>query len=202
MVKDGISIGIVEATGIWLDIVYPWDLLTMNDVILSQLAPGCGGTVENGVSLKGSVTIGKKTVIRPNSSIVGPVSIGEGCEIGPNVCIFPSTSIGSNVVISPFTEVRNSIVGNDVCCGTGSLLHDSIIDNGCIIGSHFCGDSGVSEIKIGIEHHVVTAGAIFGAGCKLGSNVTAAPGTIVGNFSQIKSTKLISGVLPDNTLVL
>ncbi len=202
MIGQGQKIKALETEGAWLDAIYPWDILGLNAAILQQTQAKSGGTVETGVTLKGQVSIGKGTAIRANSYIAGPVVIGDGCEIGPSVCIFPATSIGNNVVMAPFTEVKNSVIGNDVNIGSGSIIHDSVIDNSCNIGGQFTACSGQEEIAVNQEHHLVNFGAMLGEGCALGNSVTAQPGVIVGNYSQIRSLKLVSGRLPDRSLVM
>jgi len=202
MVTQGKHINAHVTDYTWLDIVYPWDLLSVNGAILDKIPASVDGTIESGVLLNGVVAVGRDTVIRSNSYIVGPVVIGEGCEIGPNVCILPATSIAKNVVISPFTEIKNSVIGDDVTIGSGSIIEDSVIDKGCVISGHFIACSGEAEIKIDNEHHLVNMGAMLGESCSLGSSVVAHPGTIVGNYSQIQALKLINGRLPDRSLVL
>ncbi len=202
MIEQGQKIKALETEGAWLDAIYPWDILSLNAAILPQIQARAGGTIEAGVSLKGQVSVGQGTVIRSNSYILGPAVIGDGCEIGPSVCIFPATSIGNNVVISPITEVKNSVIGNDVNVGSGSIIHDSVIDNSCRIGGQFAACSGQEEVAVEREHHLVSFGAMLGEGCTLGNNVVAQPGVIVGNYSQIRSMKLISGRLPDRSLVV
>jgi len=201
MIAQGHRIKAQETDGTWLDVVYPWDILNLNDAILRQIQASSGGTIEAGVSLKGQVSVGKDTVIRSNSYIVGPVVIGDGCDIGPSACLLPSTSIGNNVVISPFTEVRNSVIGDDVSIGPGCIIEDSVIDKGCIIKGHFTACSGLEEVRINHESHQVSVGAMLGEGCSLGNGVVAQPGVIVGNYSQVQPLKLISGRLPDGSLV-
>jgi len=202
LLAQGQTISVQETDGTWLDVVYPWDILSLNDVVLQGVTADLGGTIEEGVSVKGSVSVGKDTVIRSNSYIVGPVVIGEKCDIGPNVCLLPSTSIGNNVVIAPFSEIGNSVIGDDVNIGAGSTIQDSVIDEGCVIKGHFNAAGGPAEVKIEGEHHLVSVGAMLGVGCTLGNSVVALPGVIVGNYSQIQAMKLISGWLPDKSLVL
>ena len=201
MIAQGKHLKAHETDGTWLDIVYPWDILSLNNIVLRQIQASVGGTIETGVSLKGVVSIGKNTVIRSNSYIVGPVVMGDGCNIGPNVCILPATSIGDNVVISPFSEIKNSVIGNDVSIGSGCIIQDSVIDKGCIINGQFTACSGQAEVKVDGEHHSVNIGAMLGGGCKIGSSAVAQPGVIVGNYSQVQSLKIISGRLPDRSLV-
>jgi glucose-1-phosphate thymidylyltransferase len=201
MTTQGHLINAKETDGTWLDVIYPWDILNLNDAILRQIQASLEGTIEGGVSLKGQVSVGKDTVIRSNSYITGPVVIGSGCEIGPNVCILPATSIGNNVVISPFTMVKNSVIGDDVNIGPCCIMQDSVIDKSCIIKGHFTACSGEAEVRVDNEHHEVNVGAMLGEGCSLDNHVVAHPGVIVGNYSQIQPLKLISGRLPDRSLV-
>ncbi len=201
MISRGYIINAVETGGAWLDVVYPWDILSLNDAVLRQIRAEMGGTVEPGVSLKGQVAVGKGTIIRSNSYIAGPVVIGQGCIIGPSVCLLPATSIGDNVVISPFTTIENSVIGSDVSIGPGSVIQNSVIDKGCVIEAQFTACHGQTEVKIDDEHHVADMGAMIGEGCSLGCNVVARPGVIVGKNSQVQPLKLISGRLPERSLI-
>ena len=201
MIAEGYSIKALETGGTWLDVVYPWDIIGLNNAILQNIQAGLGGTIEDGVSLKGKVMIGEGTVIRAGSYIYGPVVIGAGCEIGPHVCIMPSTSIGDNVVISSFTQIKNSVIGNDVSMGPGCFVSDSIIDRGCVIKGRFTALGGQSEVRVNGESPLINVGVIMGEDCKVDSNVTAQPGAIIGNHCQIQMLKMISGRLPDRSLV-
>lgn len=202
MIARGMCICACETEGTWLDIVYPWDMISLNSAIINTIPAVVDGTIEHGVSINGLVSVGKDTIIRSNSYIVGPVVIGEGCEIGPNVCILPATSIGKNVVISPFSDIENSVVGDDVSIGPGSIVQDSVIDRGTIMGGHFTACSDDVEIVVNGEIHLIKIGAMLGECCNLGNSVTIQPGAIIGNHSRIKALKLISGALPDGSLVL
>ncbi len=202
MITQGHIISALETDGTWFDVVYPWDILDLNDVVLQQIQASLGGIIEAGVSLKNQVVVGRDTVIRANSYIAGPTVIGEGCDIGPNVCILPATSIGNNVVISPFSELENSVIGDDVNIGPGCIIQDSVIDKACDIKGHFTACSSQDEIKINGEYHMANVGAMLGEGCNLGNNVVAQPGVIMGNYCRVKALKLVSGNLPDRSLVV
>jgi UDP-N-acetylglucosamine diphosphorylase/glucosamine-1-phosphate N-acetyltransferase len=201
MIAKGHTINALETNDTWLDIVYPWDILSLNSAVLQRMEASLGGTIETGVSLKGQVLVGEDTVIRSGTYISGPALIGCGCDIGPNVSIKPATSIGDNVVISAFTEIENSVIGNDVSIGTGSIIGDSVIGKGCVIKGRFTACGGQSEVKVDGESPVVNVGAMLGEDCSVDSNVVAQPGVIVGNYSQIQMMKMISGRLPDRSLV-
>jgi NDP-sugar pyrophosphorylase family protein len=202
MIEAGTEVYACEAQGPWLDVVYPWDILRLNDLALANTSPVSGGTVEKDVSIKGSVSIGHGTIVRSGSYIVGPATIGQNCEIGPSVCILPSTSIGDNVCISPFSTIKNCMIADGVEIGPSCTVQDSIIDRGCHAAGLFVAQSGPAEIKVEDEYHQVHIGAMLGEHCSIGSNVVTAPGTIIGNRSRIKSLRALESTIPDDSLVV
>jgi UDP-N-acetylglucosamine diphosphorylase/glucosamine-1-phosphate N-acetyltransferase len=202
MLKEGYSIKAVETSGTWLDVVYPWDVISLNNAILQNIEVGLGGIIEDGVVVKGKVMVGEGTIIRAGSCIYGPVVIGRGCDIGPHVCVMSSTTIGDNVVISSFTQIKNSVIGNDVNMGPGCYLSDSVIDKGCVIKGRFTALSGPSEVRVNGESPTINVGVIMGEDCKIESSVTVQPGVIIGNYCQVQHMKLISSRLPDRSLVI
>jgi glucose-1-phosphate thymidylyltransferase len=201
MIAGGRTVRALEATGTWLDVVYPWDILSLNGAVLPNVAASTGGVIEPGVTLKGHVSVGKDTVIRSGSYIRGPAVIGSGCDIGPSVSIMPATSVGDNVVISSFTEVKNSVIGDDANIGTGAVIGDSVIGKGCVVRGRFTACGGQSEVRINDESPLVNVGAMLGEDCTVESGVVAQPGAIIGNYSHIRALKVISGTLPDRSLV-
>ena len=202
MVEEGQKIKICESAGAWLDVVYPWDILRLNDLALAKIPPAVGGTIEKGAILKGIVSIGKGTTIRSNTYIVGPAIVGENCEIGPSVCILPSTSIGDNVCLLPFTVVDNSMIAEGVEIGPSSTIKDSIIDKGCQLRGHFVTQSGEADIKVEDEYNRVQIGAMLGEYCDIGDSVVTLPGVIIGNRCTVKALKVLEQSIPDGSLVV
>ena len=201
MIDDGITVNALETAGTWLDVVYPWDILSLNGAILQSMEARAGGIIENGAVLKGQVTVGADTIIRSGSYINGPVVIGRGCDIGPSVSIMPATSIGDNVVISSFSEIKNSVIGDDVNIGAGSIISDSVIGKGCAIRGRFIAASGESEVRINGESPQANVGVMIGEDCMIGHGVVTQPGVIIGNYTRIQMMKTISDHLPDRSLV-
>jgi UDP-N-acetylglucosamine diphosphorylase/glucosamine-1-phosphate N-acetyltransferase len=201
MLAEGYAINALETDGTWLDVVYPWDIISLNHAVLDSIGVSLGGTIEAGVSLRGNVVVGPESVIRAGSCIYGPAVIGSGCDIGPQVCIMPSTSIGDNVTVASFTEVKNSVIGNDVSIGPGGIINDSVIDQGCMLGGRFTAIGGQSEVGVNGESATINVGVIMGEECQVDSIVTAQPGVIVGNYCRVKMMKVLSGRLPDRSLV-
>jgi glucose-1-phosphate thymidylyltransferase len=202
MIYRGHRIKTYETTGTWLDVVYPWDILKLNDLALAYTSPAVGGTIEKGVTLKGLVSIGKGTIMRSNCYVVGPATIGENCEIGPSVCILPSTSIGNDVCILPFTTITNSVIADGVEIGPSSTIQDSIIDKWCRLKGHFVSQSGEAEIRVDDEYHRVHIGTMMGESCSTEDSVIVAPGVVVGNHCQIKALKVLKDSIVDESLVM
>ena len=201
MIAGGHAVRSLETEGTWLDVVYPWDMISLNDAVLGRIEASLGGTIDTDVALRGQVSVGDDTLLRSGCCVNGPVVIGRGCDIGPSACIMPATSIGDNVVIAPFTYIRNSVIGDDVSIGPGCIIEDSVIGRGSVLKGRFTACSGRSEVRVEGECPVVNVGAMLGEDCSLEGNVVAEPGAIVGNSCRVKALKLLSGRLPDQSLV-
>jgi UDP-N-acetylglucosamine diphosphorylase/glucosamine-1-phosphate N-acetyltransferase len=122
----------------WQDIGFPWHLLKANEMMLNDsedIQWDIRGEVEPYATLKGSVAIGKGTIIRSGAYITGPVVIGNNCDIGPNCYIRSATTIGNNVRIGNAVEVKNSIIMNGTHIGHLSYVGDSIIGERCNFGA-------------------------------------------------------------------
>jgi len=188
---------------LWMDIVYPWDLISVNEAMIHHFPASTSGVIEKGVVMKGAVSIGKDTAIYSGCYIVGPVIIGSGCEIGPNACIFPSTTIGNNSSIRPFCEIRNSIIMEDVHINSNSYISHSIVAKGNIIGNNFSNITGKATIETeGEFKKLKNIGTMIGEDCTIGSNVVVESGIIIGRRCGIEPLKKISKNIPSESKVM
>jgi glucose-1-phosphate thymidylyltransferase len=190
-------------TETWADAVYPWDLLTLNEIALERVRTRKGGKISRDVNIQGQVRIGDGTRVHPNTFIQGPAIIGKGCEIGPNVVVMPSTSIGDNVTVAPFSQVEHSIIMDDIMIDSFSHISNSIVSNGTRLGSHFVASASESQVQMGRQlYEVRRMGTIIGEDCEIEHHVVAMPGTIIGANCKIASLKDIRQNLPNNTNVM
>ena len=112
-------------------IVYPWDLLRLNERLVGAIAQDdIRGRVSARVELEGHLVLGEGSRILPGVYIEGNAVIGRNCKIGPNCYIRGSTTVGDGCHIGQAVEVKNSILYDDVAIGHLSYCGDSII------GSH------------------------------------------------------------------
>ncbi|HUT27244.1 MAG TPA: bifunctional sugar-1-phosphate nucleotidylyltransferase/acetyltransferase [Methanomassiliicoccales archaeon] len=198
-----LNLEVVRSTGRWMDAVYPWDLIRLNEYAFNLTGQVTSGTIEAGVTLRGPVFIGAGTRVRAGSYIEGPVAIGEGCEIGPYATIFPTSSIGNGVHVAPFTAIYNSIIMNNVSIGSHSHISRAVIDDGCRIGTGFSASSGLAQVRVEEEFFKVEkAGSMIGEFTKVGPKAVLSAGTIVGANSRIGDGARASGTLEDRSIVV
>jgi bifunctional UDP-N-acetylglucosamine pyrophosphorylase/glucosamine-1-phosphate N-acetyltransferase len=121
----------------WIHIGQPWDLLEANELLLKEHIDDylLEGEIENTVTVKPPVKLGKGSILRAGTYIEGPVIIGENCDIGPNSYIRPFTSIGNKCRIGNACEVKNSIVMNKTHIPHLSYVGDSIIGENVNLGA-------------------------------------------------------------------
>ncbi|MBA7661038.1 Bifunctional protein GlmU [subsurface metagenome] len=204
MIDKGHAISYQEI-GSWMDLSYPWDLLSANESLLSGIEAQNLGEIEENVVIKGMVSIGHNTVVRSGSYIVGPVIIGQDCTLGPNCYIRSSTSIGDNCHIGNAVEVKNSIVmaGNKI--PHHNYVGDSVIGEGCNLGA----GTKIANLRLdkkeiqvaGIDTQRRKLGAIIGDGVETGINACINVGCIIGNNTHIGPGAVVSGViLPDSRI--
>ncbi len=183
----------------WLNLSYPWDLLTANESLMSGIEGQRLGTVEENAVLKGRVSIGKGTTVRANAYIQGPVVIGDNCDIGPNCFIRPSTAIGDNCHIGGAVEVKNSIVMQGSKIPHHNYIGDSIIGEDCNLGA------GTKIANLRLDKKEITAGnmdtkkrkfgAIIGDGVQTGINASINVGTLIGDHAFVGPGAMVSGVV-------
>jgi len=187
----------------WLDLSYPWDLLSANESLLAEIEAQNLGEVEENVVMKGLVSIGKGTIVRSGSYIVGPVAIGRDCDIGPNCYIRPSTAIGDGCHIGGAVEVKNSIIMNGSKIPHHNYVGDSVIGEGCNLGA----GTKIANLRLddkeiwvaGMNTKRRKLGAIIGDRVETGINASINVGTVIGNNTHIGPGAVISGVIsPDS----
>ena len=204
MIEQGYNIAYQEIS-YWLNLSYPWDLLSANESLLAGTQGQNLGEIEDNVVIKGPVSIGENTVVRSGCYIVGPVIIGRDCDIGPNCYIRPSTSIGSGCRIGAAVEVKNSIIMRGTKIPHHNYVGDSVIGEGCNFGS------GTKIANLRLEKKEITVagiatkrrklGAIIGDGVETGINAGINVGSVIGNNTVIGPGAIASGVILPNSRI-
>lgn len=183
----------------WVDVSYPWELLEATETLLAGMKAEVEGEIEDNVTIKGEVSVGKGSIVRSGSYIIGPVLIGENCDIGPNCYIRPTTTIGNGCHIGAAVEVKNSIIMNGSKVPHHNYVGDSVIGEGCNLGS----GTKVANLKLdkkevsvgGISTGRRKLGVIMGDGVQTGINACINVGTVIGSNTLIGPGTLASGII-------
>ncbi|HNQ30557.1 MAG: Bifunctional protein GlmU [Methanoregulaceae archaeon PtaB.Bin009] len=183
----------------WIDVGYPWDLLSANERMMQEMTASIQGVIEEGVVLKGAVSVGEGSVIRSGTCIEGPCSIGRDCRIGPHAYIRGATTIGDGCHIGHATEVKNSIVLPNTNLPHFNYLGDSVVGSGCNFGAgtkvaNLRHDR--AEVKVrGISTKRRKLGAIVGDRVQTGINCSVNVGAVIGCGAQIGPHALVDGYI-------
>ncbi|MBN1544483.1 NTP transferase domain-containing protein [Candidatus Woesearchaeota archaeon] len=184
----------------WLPLGYPWNYLEANVFLLRRISEARidkSAVVEDGVTMKGVVVIGKNTVIKAGTYIEGPVFIGDSCEVGPNAYLRPDTvlmdkvrtraEIVDSVLMDGVTAKHNCYIGHsvigertNVAAGTitADYRHDSGTNRTLVKGAKV--DSGRKKLGAFIGDNVrLGIGTLIYPGRKIWPNQTTLPGQVV-----------------------
>lgn len=175
--------------GDWLDMAYPWDVLTANKSIMDtwNAAQIHRSVTISGAELKGPVRIAEGVDIMPGAVMEGPAYIGPGSFIGHNALIRPYTCIGANSVIGHGSELKNCVIFPGAQVGRSCFIGDSVI------GEDVCLGAGVMTINHRIDQSPVRVkinrtsmetgraklGAFIGDGAVVGALNSIAAGTVI-----------------------
>lgn len=193
----------VTTQGTWADAVYPWDLIRVNAVALQTLEERVAGKVEEGVVLRGPVSLGEGAVLRAGTVILGPVVVGPGAEIGPHTTLYPSTSIGENVTVGPSSVIEDSLIMADCALGAFAYVSHGVVGKGVRADSHLAAPRGEASVQVeGEWHDRAAVGSFLGEDGVLGSGVRVAPGTILGARCVAGPGATLRGTLPPSTRVI
>ncbi len=193
---------------------YLWNLLDANQVLINYIDEKKSGTIEDGATLIGKVTIGEGSRIRAGSYLEGPLAIGKNCDIGPNCYLRKGVSLGDSVRIGNACELKNTIVFEGTHIAHLSYVGDSIIGKHCNFGAgtitgNLRLDDKIVKTKLIIdktESEVVSTGrrkigVIMGDNVKTAINTFFMPGVIVGNNSAIGTGVIVNRNIGSNVFV-
>lgn len=168
----------------WLDVTYPWDLLTVNDeLVRNRPGPDTGQVHE-------SATVTERVHLADGATVGANATVKRGASIGPNV------SIGSNAVVS------NAVIMADATIGDGAVIRDCIVDENVTIGPNTTVGGGRAAVPIGDTiHRNVTLGGVLGANADVGSGVVISPGTVLGDGVTVGGGSVLEGRIESNTRI-
>ncbi len=174
----------------WLDVVYPWEILRANKIIMdswehSKISKTA--TLESNVTISGTVHIEDDVVIKAGAVLEGPCSIGKDCYIGNNSLIRSYTALEDNCSVGYGVELKNCVVQKNSHIGRLSFIGDSVLGENVDIGA---GTMTVnrqldwSTIKVKYrtktkDTGIIKLGSFIGDDVVIGAGNSIEPGTVI-----------------------
>lgn len=206
----------------WSDVGHPWQLLEATKHIIDAL-PGDpvtktnsppahvinhGGKIEEGVSIHGTIVMGKNTILKSGTYIEGPVILGDNCTIGPNSYLRPYTCLGNGCKVGNGSEIKGSIIMDKTAIPHLSYVGDSIIGENVNMG---CGTITANlrldkkPISMQVKDKRVNTlrkklGTIIGDNAQLGIQVSIMPGKTIGANAFVGSNTIVNENVPANSI--
>lgn len=185
LVSSGKDVACEKVSGYWLPTPHPWDLLEANAHLLGMMEKSdIRGEVEQGVTMKGNVSVGEGTRVLPGVYMEGNIIIGKGCKIGPNCYLRGPVAIGDGCHIGQAVEIKNSIIGDGTNIPHLSYVGDSVIGENSnlaagTITANLRHDG--RNVRSAVKGKLVDTGrrklgAIIGDGVHTGINTSIYPG--------------------------
>ncbi len=184
---------------------YPWEIIPDIKEYIKEL-------VKNGIEgyerFADGVLVGKNVKIYPTAVIEGYAIIGEGSVIRTGAFLRGNVITGKNCVIGNSTELKNSILLDDVEVAHYNYIGDSILGNGAHLGAGaICsnlkadGKNVVIKAEKNYETHLRKMGAFIADEADIGCGCVLNPGTVVGRNTSVYPLLSLRGVFPPECIV-
>ncbi len=189
---------------------YPWDLLKIKDLILSQqpatISPNA--QIASTAIIRGNVTIESGAQIHDFAIIQGPAYIGKNALVGAYCQVRNNSALEEDSQIERYCDVRNSIIGPATHIHS-EFIGDSILGKNGRIGAGFITANKRHDrknIRISVKNQDQDTGRnnlglIMGDNVKIGVNSSTMPGTILGNNSIVWPGITIKATHPDDSKI-
>ena len=185
---------------------YPWEVLgDISDFIIRL-----GNTLDPEIFEKRgeNIWVARSATIAPSAHLSGPLIIDEDAEIRHCAFIRGSAIVGKRSVVGNSTELKNSVIFNDIQAPHYNYVGDSVLGSHSHMGagsitSNIKSDRTLIVVRSGkeeIETGRKKIGAILGDYVEVGCNSVLNPGTVVGKHTNIYPLSSVRGVVPGGSI--
>jgi len=196
----------IPYTGPWQAVKYPWHLLDLCEMLLQEIDTPCihpSAEIAKSAEIIGNVIIEEGVRVLHNAVIRGPAYIGKNVIVANNALV-RNASIGDNSIVGFTTEIKSSVLHNDVWTHM-NYIGDSVIGKNVSFGAGtMTGNLRLDEKEISSEVKgervgtgKVKLGTVIGDNCRLGIHVSINPGVKIGSGTFIGSKILLEKDVPD-----
>ncbi len=203
----------VRYEGLFESYKFPWNLLTIDDLLLGLKIKGQQisslARISDRAIVGDNVVIGDNVRIFENAVIRGPAYIGAGGVIGNNALVWGGCSFGPNCVIGYGSEIKHAVFGRNVWTHR-AYVGDSVVSDNCSFGAgtvtaNYRFDEEDVQVNVGGRRMTTGTdkfGVIMAEGCRTGSNSVLVPGVKIGPNSIVGPGVTLIDDLPANKIAL
>ncbi len=163
---------------------------------------------EKFTKVKPDVWVAKSAKVLDSAYIDAPCIIDENAEVRHCAFIRGSVIVGKNSVVGNSTEVKNSIIFDNVQIPHYNYVGDSILGYKSHLGagsitSNVKSDKTPVVIKNGdqkINTNRKKFGAMVGDYSEIGCGSVLNPGTVIGRYSNVYPLSSVRGVVPESSI--
>jgi bifunctional UDP-N-acetylglucosamine pyrophosphorylase/glucosamine-1-phosphate N-acetyltransferase len=215
LIRSGVKMKVIPYSGFWQAVKYPWHILDLMDYFLGNLEkslhgkPFLGKHVEiaKTATIQGNVYLDEGVRVLDNAVIIGPAYIGKNSIVATNALVRGS-NLGANCIAGFGTEIARSFLGDQVWTHA-NYIGDSVIGNDVSFGSGtVTGNLRLDEgnILVNIQDEKIDSGRnkfgiITGNHVRCGINTSFMPGIKIGNNCFIGAGIAVPHDVPDNRFV-
>lgn len=187
--------------------VYPWEILKEISAFISEISDTLDKEIFKEISP--GVFAAKNAKIASSAYICAPAIIGEESEIRHCAYIRGNVIIGKRCVVGNSTEMKNSIIFDNVQIPHYNYVGDSVIGYkshlgaGAITSNVKSDKSPVSILYNGkrIETGQKKLGAMIGDAVEVGCGSVLCPGTVIGKNTTVYPLLRVRGFVPENSIL-
>ncbi|MBE6798507.1 MAG: UDP-N-acetylglucosamine pyrophosphorylase [Ruminococcaceae bacterium] len=205
-IKELYSLDKTIATDLFEGHTYPWEILPL----LKEYIVTLGNSLDpNKFDKKGdNIWIAKNATVFESAYIAGPCIIDEGAEVRHCAFIRGSVIVGKNSVVGNSTEVKNSLIFDNVQVPHYNYVGDSVLGYKSHMGagsitSNVKSDKTLVKVTVNgqrVETGMKKFGAMLGDFVEVGCGSVLNPGTIIGKNTNIYPLSSVRGSVAPNSI--
>lgn len=185
---------------------YPFEVLPNIETIILRISKTLGSDYE---VIDENIFIHKTANISKTASVTGPCIIDAFANIKHNAFINGNVIIGKNATLGSSSEIKNTIVYDNVHIAHLNYVGDSIIG----FSSHLGAGAIISNLRSDkkevilkskdekIPTHLNKVGAFVGDFVEIGCNSVLNPGTIIHKNTTVYPLTSVRGTIEENSIV-
>lgn len=185
---------------------YPWEVLSHIEEFILHIGPTL--PKEKYDQIGENIWIAKSAKVAPSAFLNGPLIVCENAEIRHCAFIRGKAIIGANAVVGNSTEVKNSILFDNVQAPHFNYVGDSVYGykshtGAGVIASNLKSDK--TNVFLSIENEKIDTGlkkfgAVIGDFVEVGCNSVLNPGTVIGRNTTVYPVSRVRGYIPEGSI--